>query len=244
MVAAPPGPAALHDPVSGVRVRPGAFTALAGGRPRDGAEVVERLGRFARSDAEWGGVPLGSIAPDRFRARVLVADNDAVLFSGTLREVVAGRYPVDDDAVRTAIRAAAATDIVQALPAGLHSEVTAGGRNLSGGQCQRLRLARAVYARPEILLAVEPTSAVDTHTEAAMAAGLRTARAGLTTLVTSVSPLVLEQADTVLHLVDGAVAASGTHHELLRTEPGYRALVSRAAEREEPPSAAEEEVAG
>ncbi|KDN83622.1 ABC transporter [Kitasatospora cheerisanensis KCTC 2395] len=82
-------------------------------------------------------------------------------------------------------------------------------------------------ADPDVLLAVEPTSAVDAHTEAAMAAGLRAARAGRTTALTSTSPLLLDQADTVHYLVDGKVAASGTHRELLRTQPGYRALVTR-----------------
>jgi ABC-type multidrug transport system fused ATPase/permease subunit len=233
-VDAPPAPAALYDPLSGVVVRPGLLTAIAAGRPADSAAVVERLGRFADSDAEWGGARLGTVALTRVRECLLVADNDAALFSGTVREAVAGRGAADDTTVRAAIRAAAATDIVDALPAGLDSALAAGGRNLSGGQRQRLRLARAVCADPEVLLAVEPTSAVDTHTEAAMATGLRTARAGRTTVVTTTSPLVLDRADEVIHLADGRVAATGTHHTLLRTDPAYRAMVSRAAQEEAP----------
>lgn len=229
-VDAPPPSSPLYDPASGTRIPPARLTALAAARSADTAAVIERLGRFAPSDARWGDVRLDTVALDRVRDRILVADNDAALFSGTLREAVAGRGDPDDQAVRAAIRTAAATDIVDALPRGLDSVLTAGGRNLSGGQRQRLRLARAVCADPDVLLAVEPTSAVDAHTEAAMAAGLRAARTGRTTVVSTTSPLVLDQADTVVYLVDGRAAATGTHHELLRGEPGYRDLVSRGAQ--------------
>jgi ABC-type multidrug transport system fused ATPase/permease subunit len=228
----PAAPAALRDPASGVVVQPGLFTAIAAGRPADSAAVVERLGRFAPTDAEWGGTRLDTVALGRLRECVLVADNDAALFSGTVREAVAGRGDADDTTVRAAVRAAAATDIVDALPAGLDSFLAAGGRNLSGGQRQRLRLARALCADPEVLLAVEPTSAVDTHTEAAMVAGLRAARTGRTTVVTTTSPLVLDRADVVIHLADGRVTATGPHHTLLRTDPDYRALVSRETQEE------------
>ncbi|MEW2521147.1 ABC transporter ATP-binding protein [Actinacidiphila alni] len=231
-VAGPAEPAALRDPASGTVVRPGLLTAVVAARPADSAAVVERLGRFAASDAEWGGIRLDTIGLRRVRDALLVADNDAALFGGTVREVVAGRGDAGDEAVRAAIRSAAATDIVDGLPAGLDSVLAADGRNLSGGQRQRLRLARAVCADPEVLLAVEPTSAVDTHTEAAMADGLRAARTGRTTVVTTTSPLVLDRADEVIHLVDGRVAAVGPHHALLRSESGYRDLVSRGAQEE------------
>ncbi len=224
---APAGPAVLHDPASGVEVPPGLFIVLTGARPADAAAVVERLGRFEDSDVLWGGVRLDAVPLAQVRERILVADNDADLFAGTVREVVSGRGHPEDSAVRAAIHAAAAADIVDALPDGLDSVVAARGLSLSGGQRQRLRLARALCAGPEVLLAVEPTSAVDAHTEAVMAARLRTARAGLTTVVTGTSPFVLEQADVVVHLVDGRVAATGTHRELLENAPGYRALVSR-----------------
>jgi ABC-type multidrug transport system fused ATPase/permease subunit len=227
---APAEPAVLHDPGSGVRATPGRLTALAGARHAEVTAVVDRLGRYGPSDATWGGVRLDAMPLEQVRAQILVADHEADLFAGTLREVVAGRgEPSPADLVR-AVRAAAADDIVQGLAEGLDSPVSAQGRSLSGGQRQRVRLMRALLADPEVLLAVEPTSALDAHTEAAVARRLRAARAGRTTVVTTTSPLVLDQADTVHYLVDGKVAATGRHRDLLEQEPGYRELVARDAD--------------
>ncbi|MFI0964844.1 ABC transporter transmembrane domain-containing protein [Streptomyces sp. NPDC021080] len=230
---APGFPAVLHDPESGVRVVPGRLTVLAGARPEQSAAVVDRLGRYAASDVTWGGVRLDRVALPRVRERILVAEHEADLFAGTLRELVRGRRDLAEETIGEAVRAAAADDIVLGLPGGLDAAVDAQGRNLSGGQRQRVRLVRALLADPEVLLALEPTSALDAHTEASVAARLRAARSGRTTVLTSTSPLVLDHADTVCFLVDGKTAATGTHRELLRTEPGYRALVARDTEPDE-----------
>ena len=223
-----PEPGVLRDPASGVEIPPGVFVALAGADPANCAEILERLARFTASDATWGGVRLDEVALPQIRSRILLAENDAALFTGTVRETVAGRHEAREPALSDAIRAAVASDIVDALADGLDSELEAQARNLSGGQRQRLRLARALYAQPEVLLLIEPTSAVDAHTEAAMAARLREARRGLTTVVTTASPLVLDKADLVLHMTGGRVAAAGTHYELWTSDPAYRATVSRA----------------
>ncbi|MFR9797122.1 ABC transporter ATP-binding protein [Streptomyces sp. MS06] len=226
----PDGPAVLYDPDSGVRVEPGRLTALAAADPADAVEVVDRLGRYAPSDAVWGGVRLDAMALPRVRERILVADPEADLFAGTLREVVAGAGEPGEEELLRAVRAAVADDVVRGLPGGFDADLDAQGRNLSGGQRQRVRLVRALLADPEVLLAVEPTSALDAHTEAAVADGLRDARAGRTTVVVTTSPLLLDRADAVCFLSGGRVAAVGGHAELLAREPGYRALVARDAE--------------
>lgn len=230
---APAEPSVLHDPESGVRVAPGRLTALVGARPADTAAVVDRLGRYVPSAATWGGVPLDEIPLTRVRERILVADHEADLFAGTLRELVGGRRERDRAELERAVHAAVAEDVVQGLPDGLDSPVEAQGRNLSGGQRQRVRLVRALAADPEVLLAVEPTSALDAHTEARVAERLRAARQGRTTVVTTTSPLVLDRVDTVRYLVDGKVVAGGSHRALLAEEPGYRALVARDTDAEE-----------
>ncbi|WP_328879218.1 ABC transporter ATP-binding protein [Streptomyces sp. NBC_00299] len=224
---APAEPATLHDPTSGVRVPPGRLTALAAALPADATAVVDRLGRYVPSAATWGEVPLSEIALPQVRERILVADHEADLFAGTLRELVAGHADRDESAITQAVYTAVSEDIVRGLPDGIDTPIDAQGRNLSGGQRQRVRLVRTLLADPEVLLAIEPTSALDAHTEARVAERLHSTRRGRTTLVTTTSPLVLARADTVHYLVDGKVAATGSHRELMNTEPGYRALVAR-----------------
>jgi ABC-type multidrug transport system fused ATPase/permease subunit len=248
---APAEPSVLYDPASGVRVLPGRLTALVASRPSDATEILDRLGRYTPSDATWGDVPLTDIPLPQIRARILVADPEADLFAGTLSDVIGGagmpsrgagncatshdapadaqqRTGADESARLTqAIHTAAAEDIVRALPHGLKTHLAAQAHDLSGGQRQRIRLARALLTTPEILLAAEPTSALDAHTEATVADRLRHARQGRTTVLAATSPLLLDRADVVHHLVDGKVAATGTHRELLEAEPAYRALVAR-----------------
>lgn len=233
----PPGPGELADPESGVRVPVGAMTALVGADPAAAALVADRLGGYVDSAATWGGVPLREVDPAVVRGRILVSDNDAYLFAGALREVVDVHGERSEIEVDLALHTAAATDVAEALPEGLRSGVEAQGRDLSGGQRQRVRLARAVLADPEVLILVEPTSAVDAHTEAAIAERLRAERRGGTTLVVTASPLVADRADRVLFLVGGRVAAQGTHAELVAERADYRALVLRGADEGEAPTA-------
>lgn len=213
----------LADPISGVVIRPGLLTAVAAADPVDAVAIADRLGRYAEG-ATVSGVPLGEFPLATVREQVLVADNDARLFTGPLR---ADLDPDGNGRLPEALLAAAATDIVEALPDGLDSPVEERGRTFSGGQQQRLRLVRALVADPETLVLVEPTSAVDAHTEARIAARLAAARDGRTTVVCSTSPLVLDHTDRVLYVERGRVVAEGTHRGLLDTVPGYARTVLR-----------------
>jgi ABC-type multidrug transport system fused ATPase/permease subunit len=219
----------LADPVSGVVIRPGLLTALVAARPAEAIAVIERLGRLGcDAGVTWAGVRITDVDRDEFRRRLVVADNDAEVFAGTVREIVAGRLEPADDQIRTALRVAVAEDVVEALPDGLDAAIAAGGSDLSGGQRQRIRLARAIYARPDILLAIDPTSAVDATTEAAMIERIREARRDTTTVITTMSPLVLDRADEVIVLAGGKASSVGRHTDLLRRDCAYRELVSRA----------------
>jgi ABC-type multidrug transport system fused ATPase/permease subunit len=221
----PDGEGDLVDEESGVVVRPGRLTAIAANTPDDAAAIADRLGRYVDGDVTLSGVPLRDLPLATVRERILVADNDGRLFSGPLRaELTAG---AGDERIGAALAAASATDIVDALPGGLDTVVAERGREFSGGQQQRLRLVRALLADPQVLVLVEPTSAVDAHTEARIAARLGAARAGRTTVVCTTSPLVLDRADHVVFVEDRKVAAEGGHRELLETEPRYAAVVTR-----------------
>jgi ABC-type multidrug transport system fused ATPase/permease subunit len=140
--------------------------------------------------------------------------------------------PALDREVRAALDTASALDVLESIPDGLDGVVEERGRSYSGGQRQRLALARALLTDSDVLVLVEPTSAVDAHTEARIGQRLARHRRGRTTVVTTVSPLMLRQADEVLLLEDGLVTARGTHHELLRDpdHPAYRHIVIRAEE--------------
>ncbi|MET9625919.1 ABC transporter ATP-binding protein [Lentzea sp. NPDC006480] len=129
----------------------------------------------------------------------VVADNDDYLFAGSVREAVSVAEHSDVELDR-AIWAAAAVDVVEALPDGLDSHLESQGRNVSGGQRQRLRLVRALLSEPDVLVLVEPTSALDAVTESAVARRVKEVRLGRTTVVVSSSPLWIGQADQTVHL--------------------------------------------
>jgi len=126
----------------------------------------------------------------------------------------------------------------------MDARVTERGRSLSGGQRQRLALARSLITDPEVLVLDEPTSAVDSHTEARIAGGVRSLRAGRTTVVFTSSPLLLDHADRVVLVHEGEVVAVGVHRELVHSEPRYRAVVTRETEEEAAAEAADRTALG
>ena len=225
-VPATPGPGPLHDPDSGLTASLGVVTAVACGDPEIATALADRLAGYVDSDATLGGVPLRELAQSELRRRVLLSDPSPWLFRGPLRSELdpTGRCPDSD--LLAALSTASALDVLDSLDGGLDGALEERARELSGGQRQRLVLARALLTDADVLVLDEPTSAVDAHTESRIAAGLRAARQGRTTVVLTASPLVLEQADHCVLLVDGVVTAEGTHVDLL-ADPAYRAVVSR-----------------
>ncbi|MFF1697589.1 ABC transporter transmembrane domain-containing protein [Streptomyces sp. NPDC058257] len=239
----------LYDPVSGLLAPSGRLTAVVCGDPDEAGRLAERLGGHAAfDDAEklpsvlLGGVPLDEVPLATARTAVLVQDKDPVLLSGTLRGLldVPASGAVDAD---EALEAAQCADVLEALAqasvdeAPLDAHVTERGRSLSGGQRQRLALARSLVTDPGVLVLDEPTSAVDSHTEARVAEGIKGLRKGRTTVVLTSSPLLLDRAERVVFLHEGEVVAVGEHRALVHSEPRYRAVVTRETDEEQAPQA-------
>ena len=134
---------------------------------------------------------------------------------------------VSNATIMPALEATSSLDILDALEDGLDTIVEERGRGFSGGQRQRLSLVRAILTEADVLILVEPTSAVDTHTEGRIAARLRHVRGAHTTLVATTSPLMLEMMDVVYLLVAGKAVEHGTHRELIKSSPLYRQTVLR-----------------
>ncbi|MDX2969312.1 ABC transporter ATP-binding protein [Kribbella solani] len=232
----------LLDPVTGLYVPAGSFTAVVCGNPDAGGLLADRSGGHSpTADGEpsvrLDGVALDDLPLDSARTVVLVQDKDPVLLSGTVHEL----FDVPSSGAvtpETALDAAQCADILdvlrQTLPSGesdaLNAVLTERGRSLSGGQRQRVALARSLYVDPQVLVLDEPTSAVDAHTEARIADGLRLLRTGRTTVVFTSSPLMLDRSERVVFVPDGQAEATGTHHELLQTNARYRAVVTREEE--------------
>ncbi|MEW2576948.1 ABC transporter ATP-binding protein [Streptomyces syringium] len=235
----------LYDPGSGLLAPAGLLTTVVCGDPDVAGRLADRLGGHAAEGPEGvpsallGGVALDEVPLDQARAAVLVQDKDPVLMSGTLAELldVPSSGAVDADA---ALAAAQCKDVLAALAQAsvddsgdpMRTRITERGRSLSGGQRQRLALARSLVTDPEVLVLDEPTSAVDSHTEARIAEGVRSLREGRTTVVFSSSPLLLDRADRVVFVRDGRAVAVGTHREMLRDDSAYRAVVTREPDEE------------
>ncbi|RST15998.1 ABC transporter ATP-binding protein [Streptomyces sp. WAC05950] len=210
-----------------------------GGGEEEGAGGTDRDAKDGPS-VLLGGVALDDLALDTARRLVLVQDKDPVLLSGTLRELldVPASGAVESGAALAAAQCADVLDaLLQSAPDGVEdpmdARITERGRSLSGGQRQRLALARSLVTDPEVLVLDEPTSAVDSHTEARIADGIAALRGGRTTVVLASSPLLLDRADRVVLIDGGTVAAVGTHRELLHREPLYRAVVTRETDEEQ-----------
>ncbi|GLY37256.1 multidrug ABC transporter ATP-binding protein [Amycolatopsis sp. NBRC 101858] len=227
-----PAPAAGHVRLSALsrgalrdvefEARPGELLGVVATDPAAATDLLDCLGRAAdpaTGSVSVDAVDLSTVDPSRVREVVLVAAHDADLFAGTVAENFA-TGPLSEEAMS----AAAVDEVAGALPDGIATAVTERGRSLSGGQRQRVALARALAADAPVLVLHDPTTAVDTVTEARIAASLAELRRGRTTILVTTSPALLAATDRVVLLDGGRIAGEGSHADLAG-RADYRAAV-------------------
>lgn len=212
------------------KVSAGEFVAIAAYQPRAAADLAAVLALRVPPDAYEGAVrisgqELADLSVEAVREHLLVNPYDGEIFAGTLRTNIdpsgtSGTVP-------EAVEASMLTDVVALHREGLDYGVRDRGANLSGGQRQRLSLARALAADTDILVLHDPTTAVDAVTEQLIARNITRLRRGRTTVVITSSPALLDAADRVLVLDEGAIAAEDTHRNLLATDEAYCRAVAR-----------------
>lgn len=229
------------------KVFPGEILALVGATGSGKSTVLSLVPRFyepTSGSLRFGTRDTTEMSLEEVRAQTAFVFEEAVLFSGTVREnVLMGvaeqyergtedeDYPATEEleaTLHTALQLAAC-DFVAELPQGLDTVIGEEGLSLSGGQRQRLSLARALAKRPSVLLLDDPFSALDVNTEERIITGLREGLEGLggaTTLLTAHRPSTVALADRVLLMVDGTIAAEGTHAELMESSEQYRQLMT------------------
>jgi ABC-type multidrug transport system fused ATPase/permease subunit len=219
----------LEDRRSGLVLARGQLAGLVTDTPDDAVLLCDRLGRFVADsdDVFVNGVTIGAYRLDDVRSHVVVSEIEPRLFSGELRFELMPHGLVNDDRILQVLQSTSSLDVLDALEDGLSTIVEERGRGFSGGQRQRLSLARAILTDADVLILVEPTSAVDTHTEGRIAARLGDLRAGHTTLVATTSPLLLEKMSEIFFVLDGKVVEHGTHDELVARSATYRQVVLR-----------------
>ncbi|GAA0217700.1 ABC transporter ATP-binding protein [Saccharothrix mutabilis subsp. mutabilis] len=220
-------------------IRPGETLALVGATGSGKTTVtalVPRLADVTRGRVTIDGVDVRDLDLAELRRVVGTAFEEPILFSASVTENVAlggvGGVGADEARVREALRVARAEEFVDALPWGLDTRIGEQGLSLSGGQRQRLALARAVVGHPAVLVLDDPLSALDVHTEAEVEAALHRVLKGVTALVVAHRPSTVQLADRVAMLVDGRIAAVGTHRELLADNEEYRYLLSTLEDEE------------
>lgn len=218
-------------------VAPGETIGIIGGTGAGKSTLVNLVPRFY--DATEGRVLVDGVDVKEYpfpalRGQIGMVPQAAVLFSGTIRSNLRWRKADGpEDELWAALELAQAADFVRALPEGLDSPVAQGGKNFSGGQRQRLTIARALVGSPSILILDDSASALDFATDAALRRALKRDTAGMTVLMVSQRANTVKGADRIVVLDGGAVAGIGTHAELFESCPVYREIcLSQLSEEE------------
>ena len=211
-------------------VRAGEVLALVGPSGAGKSTLFSLLLRF--NNAQQGRILLDGHDLSRLRARdlrrqVALVPQRTTVFSGSVAEAIRFGRPASDEAVEEAARLANADDFIRALPHGYATQLEERGSNVSGGQLQRIAIARAVLGNPSLLLLDEATSALDAEAEAAVQLGLKQAMAGRTVLVIAHRLATVQEADQIVVLDQGRVVDRGTHDALMQRGGRYRELCER-----------------
>ena len=225
---------------------PGQIIGIIGGTGSGKTTLVNLIPRFydaTRGRVLVDGLNVNDMKREELRRRIAVVPQKAVLFKGTIRSnLLWGNPEADEEALRRALETAQALDVVAAKPLGLDEPVEQGGRNFSGGQRQRLTIARALVCDPEILILDDSASALDYATDAALRRAIRQMENPPTTFIVSQRAASIRFADLILVLDDGKVVGMGTHDELLAACPVYQEIY-RSQFRQDSASAAKEATA-
>jgi ATP-binding cassette subfamily B protein/subfamily B ATP-binding cassette protein MsbA len=225
----PSGAQVLHD--IAFSAAPGQMVALVGLTGAGKTTLVSLIPRFF--DASAGRVLIDGVDVRQFRVRSLrekiaIVLQDPVLFAGTIAENLRyGRLDATPGEIEEAARAAHAHEFIARLPKGYDTEIAEAGGGLSGGERQRLSVARAILKNAPILILDEPTSSLDAISEEIVFAALRRLRAGRTTIVIAHRLSTVRDADRILVLDGGKIAAQGRHDELLKSSQLYRRMCAR-----------------
>ena len=209
-------------------VRPGETLGIIGGTGSGKSSIVNLIPRFF--DATGGtvrvdGQDVRSYEPEELRKKIGLVPQKAVLFKGTIRSNLLTADPeADEETMWNALRAAQAEEVVRGKSGGLDAEVAQEGRNFSGGQRQRLTIARALTRRPEILILDDSASALDYVTDKNLRHAIREADPEMTVVIVSQRTASVRFADRIAVLDDGCLAGLGTHDELMRSCPVYREI--------------------
>jgi ATP-binding cassette subfamily B multidrug efflux pump len=207
---------------------PGQTVAILGATGSGKSSLIHLIPRFydvERGRVTLDGVDVRDISLGALRAQVGIALQEAVLFSGTIRSNIRyGNPDATDEQVTAAARAAQAHDFISAFPGGYDTEVGQRGVNLSGGQKQRIAIARALLVQPRVLILDDSTSAVDVETEVKIETALEELMDATTTFVVAQRISTVLNADKIVVLERGRVAAEGTHAELMASSPIYREI--------------------
>jgi ATP-binding cassette subfamily B protein len=209
---------------------PGAVTAIVGSTGAGKTTLVNLLPRlFDVTDGAvlLDGVDVRDLEPDELWSRIGLVPQRAYLFNGTVATNLRyGDPDATDEQLWAALETAQAAEFVRAMPDGLDSPIAQGGTNVSGGQRQRLAIARAIVKRPPIYVFDDAFSALDTATDARLRAALAEEVADATMIVVAQRVSTIVDADQILVLEDGVIVASGRHEELLATSSDYAEIVS------------------